>query len=120
LRQGRFVGEENPFNENVAAILNMHLYLFYSPIIIFLVWLYLLSRNVQSLRQIKKLSGKSYFYIFTVLPFSTDQNTPYNNELEEAIANHKRLSKKLFKIWAVTILIYIIVTMAVGIITAKQ
>jgi hypothetical protein len=80
-------------------LLNMHEYLLYSPIFIFLVWLYILWSNIKSLQNIKKISGKSYFYIFTAFPFLNVTGRSEKKELDQAISNHKKQSKKFFRLW---------------------
>jgi len=98
----------------------MQEYLLYSPIIILAVWTYLFAKNVKSLQQIKKLSGRSYFYIVMVIRFSAANSNNHNKKLGEAISSHKQLSRRLFKIWVLTLLAYIAITIIVGVLTAKN
>jgi len=96
----------------------MQRYLTFAPLFMFGLWIYIFIQNFKTLREIKRVSGKSYLSL--VMTFSVqsfyDRSSP---ELQNAINNHKRNTKRGFKLWVFSVLAFVIITMIVGIATAN-
>jgi hypothetical protein len=101
--------------------LTMKEYLTYAPIIIFLVWIYIVVTSFKTFNNFKKSSGKSYISLLNPLNAAKlKQDIKNNKELEEAYISHKRNAKKLFWIWLLTIVTFMIVSAIVGVLTANN
>ena len=96
-------------------------YLTYAPIIFIVVWLYIVVKNFKTFNDFKKASGKSYISLLNPLnAVKFKQDIKNNKELEEAYIAHKRSAKKLFWIWLLTVIIFMIVSVIVGVLTASN
>jgi len=94
-------------------------YLTYAPFSIFLVWVYIVIQSFKSFREFKKASGKTYTSLLNPLLLQKlKQETRDHKELQEAYILHKRKSKKLFLIWILCLVIFMIVSFVVGLVTA--
>jgi uncharacterized membrane protein YhaH (DUF805 family) len=103
----------------VTANLTMKEYLTYAPIIIFLVWIYIVVTSFKTFNVFKKASGKSYISLLNPLnTIKLKEQIKGNKELEEAYISHKRSAKKLFWIWLLTVIIFMIVSAIIGVLTA--
>lgn len=101
--------------------LNMKEYLTYAPIIIFIVWIYISVKSFKTFYDFKRSSGKSYLSLLNPLNAAKiKQDIKNNKELEEAYITHKKNAKKLFWIWILTLIIFMIVSTIVGILTARN
>jgi uncharacterized membrane protein len=74
-------------------------YLTYAPISLFVIWFYLMYSSFKSQREYQKAIGEESEVL--------------------AYKNLKERSRKNFRIWIISILIFVIVTFIVGILTAK-
>jgi len=96
----------------------MQKYLTYAPILIFILWLYLCIQNFKTFAEIKRASGKKYVSLFFSPSLLLGESN--NPDLNKAIQNHKRNSKRLIKIWALSLLAFILISIIVGILTANS
>ena len=96
----------------------MKTYLTYAPIAILVVFIYLVYGWYKNQKEFQKESG--------INPFSPVQTFKFffnSSKTEEQSAAYKKLKQrsiKSFKIWALTLLIFILVTIVVGVLTAKN
>jgi hypothetical protein len=99
--------------------INMEVYLRFAPYSIFILWIYILFQNFKSLQKVKKASNRSYKWFLN--PFSLSgvlEEARNNRELEIAYQNHKRKSRKLFILWGVSLIIFMVISILVGILFA--
>jgi len=96
----------------------MQRYLTFAPLLIFVLWIYLLIQNFKTLREVKRVSGKSYLTLFMTFSIQSLYNRS-SPDLQNAIDNHKSNTKRLFKLWGFSVLAFAIITMIVGISTAN-
>ena len=97
----------------------MQKYLTYAPYCIFILWIYILVQHFKSLKKIKETSGKSYISFLNPFSHSEILREKINNtELELAYQNHKKKSRKLFILWVVSILVFMIISIIVGVVSA--
>lgn len=93
----------------------MKLYLTYSPIILLFIWIWIVVKSLTSVRRLKILTGIPYFSLLKVC-FSMDYSNE-SNKVKHAVEEHKNMSRKLVRIWAITVLVYITLTIIVAILT---
>lgn len=95
----------------------MKAYLTFSPIIILIIFFYIVYRWFKNLKEFQKVSGINPFSIKE--SFKAFFNPPKN---EPGLSSYKKLKetgKKYFKVWIITLLIFIVGAFIVGILTAK-
>jgi len=95
----------------------MKTYLTYAPIALILVWLYLAYRSYKTRRDFQDESGIKPFSLRGFRFFFN----PNKNKIEQAAFDKAKYeSSKSLKIWLISILIFFVVTIIVGIATAKR
>jgi hypothetical protein len=96
----------------------MKTYLTYAPIAILIVFIYLVFRWFKTQKEFQKETGVNTFSPIEAFKFFFR-----NSKNETELIAYKKLKQegfKSFKIWGITILVFIIVTFIVGILTAKK
>jgi hypothetical protein len=97
----------------------MNTYLTYAPIAVIVVWLFIVAQSIKSINELRESFGlrKRFF----LNPFSYSKILALRNsnpEFKASYQRYKKSSRKLIGIWLITLLLFLIVTFAVGVITA--
>lgn len=88
----------------------MKIYHIAGPVIMFLLWIYILIEGLKGLRKIKNASGRSYFFLFNVFNYRQivrDKNS--NDDLKKVYDDQRKRSRRLFLVWAISCFAYVII-----------
>ena len=88
----------------------MRIYLTVGPIIISLLWIYIIIENLRGIRKIKKASGRSYSSLFNVFNYRRNRlDRSADAALQKAYDHQKRRLRKLFIIWIIACFGYVVI-----------
>ena len=97
----------------------MQKYLTFAPYVLAFVWLLIVFEFFKSLKNLKNISGKSWFSLLNPLSFFALKNQMNsNNNLGIAYKKHKETSRKLILVWILSVCAFMGITFLVGIISS--
>ena len=91
-----------------TILMNHTLYNYISSIVIFSIWLYLAIRGIKEYFRLMKSQGSKYFI--------TRSETHRDSDLEkmDPTKRWKRATRRLFLIWVITAIVFLIISMIIG------
>lgn len=92
-----------------TAHITLKLYQNVGSIVIFTFWIYIIIQSIGGVNDYKKASGKSFTYLFN--PFNNRQlksDRKQNKDLACVVKKFKSRGKKLFFLWALVCVLYVI------------
>jgi hypothetical protein len=97
----------------------MKYYLLYAPLALVALWVYVLVENLRNRKQLKRAAGSSYLpLLYLTSPLNRKDLSLLSPAFRELVQKHRKQSRRLLRVWLISLLVFLLITICVGIATA--